>query len=614
MASGPGIEDVGGPIRRLFGDGSVSGMDEGELLRRFATRRDPVALEALVARHGPMVLGVCRRALGGNWHASEDAFQATFLVLARRAGAIRNPDRLGPWLHGVAHRVAVRSRANIARRRARERPGSEEVAMEPSSTGEPDFDRAELRAALDEEVRRLPEKFRDPIILCYLDGLTHDEAASRLRCPVGTVRSRLSTGRARLRDRLTRRGVAVPSGVFAAALTAEAASAAVSPVLLVSTVRAATAFAGGMAAATAAGVVSAGVASLAEGVTTTMILSKLKIVGGLALAGMFTLGVGAATAQRLGGSGESSKVEKSADDTLDALIAKMKKQTEQSEARTKQLESELKAVRAELEEARASLQGPASKKGTDVRSVNKAAGKAAAPAGTAGAAGMAGYPGMMMGGPVSQPARPEAMGMGVMMGGGGGAAMMGGSMMGGPGGMMAGMGGGSPPRQTLTTLQSDDYIIIHKPKSDTVAAYSTETGEWTSYEVPKGTDVLPLAGPDVVALMGTGDEIGQIATYVPAIGKWYPIDLKEPAVSKAAPIVGPHLATYPIGRRVYAFSAQARAWDVLELEKGAKPVPIVFNNRVTVEHDDHLYIFSVKTGKWTDFNARTNQVDSPEAK
>lgn len=155
-----------------------------------------------------------------------------------------------------------------------------------TSVDDSGFDRLELRAALDEEVRRLPEKFRDPIVLCYLDGLTHDEAATRLHCPVGTVRSRLSTGRSRLRERLTRRGVTVPSGVIATVLTAEAASAAVMPALLISTVKAATAFAGGMAGATAAGMVSAEVASLAEGMSKIMVISKLKTVGALALAGL----------------------------------------------------------------------------------------------------------------------------------------------------------------------------------------------------------------------------------------------------------------------------------------------------------------------------------------
>jgi hypothetical protein len=147
-----------------------------------------------------------------------------------------------------------------------------------------------------------------------------------------------------------------------------------------------------------------------------------------------------------------------------------------------------------------------------------------------------------------------------------------------------------------------------------VAAYSTETGEWASYVVPKGMDVTPIAGSDVVALSGAGDEIGQVATYVPAIGKWYPVALMKPAKDEAVPIVGAHLAAYPVGRHVYAFSAPARAWDVLELPEDANPTVVVFTNRATVEHGDHLYIFSVKTGKWTDFNSKTNQVGKPEAK
>lgn len=300
-------------MARLFGEGSAAGMDEGELLRRFALGRDPMALEVLVARHGPMVLGVCRRILGDR-HSSEDAFQATFLVLAQRAGSIRDPDRLGPWLHGVAQRVAVRARAGLARRNSRERPGAEELAVE-TSADDSGCDRLELRAALDEEVRRLPEKFREPIVLCYLDGLTHDEAARRLRCPVGTVRSRLSTARAKLHERLTRRGVAAPSVAFAMMLAAEGAQAATSPALLSSTVKAATAtaFAGGMAAA-AAGMVPVGVASLAEGVSKAMILSKLKIVGGLALAAMLTLGVGAVSAYQAGSKGQDAKAEKPAEE------------------------------------------------------------------------------------------------------------------------------------------------------------------------------------------------------------------------------------------------------------------------------------------------------------
>jgi RNA polymerase sigma factor (sigma-70 family) len=592
MASGPGIEDVGGPIARLFGEGTASGEDEGELLRRFANGRDPVALEVLVARHGPMVLGVCRRVLG-NRHSSEDAFQATFLVLARRAGSIRDPDRLGPWLHGVAHRVAVRARADLAKRVARERPGAEDLAME-TVADDPVFDRLELRAALDEEVRRLPEKFRDPIVLCYLDGLTHDEAATRLRCPVGTVRSRLSTGRSKLRERLNRRGVAVPSAAFAAVLSAEAACAAVSPALLVSTVKAATVFAGGMAGVSAAGMVSAGVASLAEGVTKTMIISKLKIVGGAALAGMLTLGVGAVSAYQFGGAGGGVQAEKPADESLEGLIARLKTRAQESEAQTQKLKAELESARAELEAVKSR---PKAKTTRGLSPGGMAAGE-----GGGGGMGALGANGGM------------AKGMGGMGGMGGSMGM--GGMGGGMGGMDGGMGGriARPGAPQLATIQSDEYVIVHKPKSDKVAAYSTETGEWTSYDVPKGMDVVPAASPGVVALMGIGDEIGQIATYTPYAGQWFPIDLKEPAKGRATPILGPNQAVYSIGRRVYAFSAQARAWDVLELPEGAKPVPIVYLSRATVEHDDHLYIFSLRTGKWTDFDAKTGRVAAPGAK
>ena len=181
-------------IEHLFGGGTATGTAEGDLLERFLARRDQAAFEALVARHGPMVLGVCRRILADP-HDIEDAFQATFLILVRKARAIRDRELLGPWLYGVARRVANRARADASRRRTRERSGAEEAAMESPGVRDPD----ELRAVLDEELGRLPEKYRAPLVLCYLEGLTHDEAALRLRCPVGTVRSRMTRARETLR-------------------------------------------------------------------------------------------------------------------------------------------------------------------------------------------------------------------------------------------------------------------------------------------------------------------------------------------------------------------------------------------------------------------------------
>ena len=200
-----------GPIRQLFGGGTVAGLGDGALLERFVVARDEAAFEALVTRLGPMVLGVCRRALDDPSDV-EDAFQATFLILVRKARAIRDRDHLGPWLYGVAQKVAARARTQAKHRRARERTGThrEAEAMTPPGS---EAEGRELRAALDEELGRLPEKYRAPILLCYLEGLTHEEAAARLHWPVGTVRSRMAWARGRLRTRLGRRGVASAEGL-----------------------------------------------------------------------------------------------------------------------------------------------------------------------------------------------------------------------------------------------------------------------------------------------------------------------------------------------------------------------------------------------------------------
>jgi len=278
MASG-GYGPVLRQVDRLLGvHGTASGLGEGALLRRFADGRDEAAFEALVTRHGPMVLGTCRRILADP-HDVDDAFQATFLVLARKAGSIRDGDRLGPWLHGVARRVATRSRTLSARRAARERPGAEERA----SAGADPSELVELRAALDEELARLPEKYRAPLVLCYLEGLTHDEAAVQLSWPVGTVRSRLARGRDRLRSRLTRRGLS-PSAAVPAILPAPA----IPEVLISSTVR----------IATIAGLAPARVASLAKGALMAMMWHKLKVIGAVGLAAG---GVGVTAWQGVGG-------------------------------------------------------------------------------------------------------------------------------------------------------------------------------------------------------------------------------------------------------------------------------------------------------------------------
>jgi RNA polymerase sigma factor (sigma-70 family) len=274
-------------FHQLFGHGTTTGIPERHLLERFATTRDEIAFEALIARHGPMVQGVCRRVLRDPRDV-EDAFQATFLVLAQKASAIRNPELLGNWLYGVAHRVATRARTTMLRRRA------EDLAAVPEPVApEDDPDLFELSAVLDQELRRLPEKYRAPIVLCHLEGQTHEEAAARLRWPVGTVRGRLARGRALLRGRLTRRGV-TPTSAALVALLARDVRAALPETLVGSTVRAAITISQGAAA----GAVSATALSLANSVVRTMAMSKLKLFAGTLFAAGAITGGAVATARQ----------------------------------------------------------------------------------------------------------------------------------------------------------------------------------------------------------------------------------------------------------------------------------------------------------------------------
>jgi RNA polymerase sigma factor (sigma-70 family) len=266
----------------LLPDGA--GLTDGQLLACFIEQHEEAAFEALVRRHGPMVLGVCRRILG-NPHDAEDAFQATFLVLVRKARAIVPRERVANWLYGVAYRAALKARAAATRRRAREKQLTDmpEPAAAPHELG-PD-----LQPILDHELSRLPDKYRVPVVLCELEGKPLQEAAHQLGWPLGTLAGRLARARTRLAKRLTQRGVALSAGSLTVVLAANAASAGVSFSLVGSTVKAAGALAAGQAAAT--GIIAAPVAALMEGVLRSMLLSKLKylavvlLIGGAVCAG-----------------------------------------------------------------------------------------------------------------------------------------------------------------------------------------------------------------------------------------------------------------------------------------------------------------------------------------
>jgi zinc protease len=218
-----------------------------------------------------MVLGVCRRVLDEP-HDAEDAFQATFLILVKKARSIYGGEVLATWLYGVARRVAIRARADARLRRAREEKGAVEAAMQ--SLNENREDATELRALIDEELERLPARYRAPLILCDLEGQTHDQAAAQLRCPVGTIKSRLSRGRERLRARLVRRGVAPAAALIATTVAAEAATVIRGPLLELTIGAASTLAESGVISA---GTVSAEVATLVNGVMRSMLFTRLTL-------------------------------------------------------------------------------------------------------------------------------------------------------------------------------------------------------------------------------------------------------------------------------------------------------------------------------------------------
>jgi RNA polymerase sigma factor (sigma-70 family) len=252
-------------VRRLAELPRAGQLSDAELLERFVSQQDGAAFELLLCRHGSKVLGVCRRVLRHEQDA-EDAFQATFLTLARKAGSVGQREAVGPWLYRVAYRVALRARTRAERWPVRQARPEDVPAAEPT----PDLIWADLRPVLDEEVNRLPGKYRAAFVLCYLDGKTNAEAARELGCPTGTVLSRLAWARERLRTRLTRRGLGPCAGLTAAAL-AGPASAAVPAALARSALRAALL---GTPCAAAAGVVSAQVDGLTKGALRAMLGSK----------------------------------------------------------------------------------------------------------------------------------------------------------------------------------------------------------------------------------------------------------------------------------------------------------------------------------------------------
>jgi polysaccharide biosynthesis/export protein len=300
MAGGPSAA-VLRDMQTLFDSGTASGLTDRQLLERFVSERDESAQAAftvLVRRHGPMVLRVCHNVLGDATDA-QDAFQATFLVLVKRSGSIRRLESLGSWLYGVACRVAARARVEVARRRAAERRGALRLVQVVDSSEGAEPLHAEFGPVIQEEVQRLPEKYRAVVALCYWQGLTQEQAAAQLGCPLGTVRSRLARARSKLHARLTRRGLAPLAGVVAAAFQSRSAEATrlaqVPDTLMNSTVKASAEIAAGRAISDVA---STSVAVLTQNVLRSMLMMKLKTVAvALLLVGLGAYGASLAAFQ-----------------------------------------------------------------------------------------------------------------------------------------------------------------------------------------------------------------------------------------------------------------------------------------------------------------------------
>jgi RNA polymerase sigma factor (sigma-70 family) len=283
MAAGQ-LTTVVDQLRRTALRPDVAGLTDAELLGAFVVRRDAAAFATLVHRHGSMVFGVCRRVLG-NSNDAEDAFQATFLVLVRRAAAVAPRERVASWLFGVAYKTARAARRMLARHRAREK----QVSRLPDAVTDMPQTQRDLKQVLDRELSSLPDKLRLPIVLCDLEGRTVREAARELGTPVGTLSNRLAAGRQRLGQRLTRRGIAIAAGVTG--LLYQEAAAQAPARLIANTLQTALQVAAMPAALTA--IVTPEVATLTQGAVHTMGYTKFKFVA-LVLMSVGILGAGTA--------------------------------------------------------------------------------------------------------------------------------------------------------------------------------------------------------------------------------------------------------------------------------------------------------------------------------
>ena len=582
-------------LDRLFNRGTVAGLSEGALLDRYVSVGDEAAFAALVARHGPMVLGVCRRVLRDERDV-EDAFQATFLVLVRRAGAIRDGDLVGRWLHGVAHRVAVRARAHSARRFVHEQSVSEPIEAVAHGLALNDPERRELAAIVDEEVTRLPSTLRAPVVLCYLEGMSHDEAARRLRWPVGTVRSRMARARDVLRHRLARRGVTADGAALAATLVRPP----VPPEWLDATVRGSLHFATHPATA-AATIASARSVAIARRILQTMIMTKLSYIGAaglgivLALGGVRTLayqnqqvakpiGLTSVVAQKPDDAHEvarpSAAAEPRSDERIAAMtevLSKIEGELRKSNVELQNLERYLDKVRLELNtirrEQRPALARPASS--TPIPPT---------PARTSEDAIKADRPHYVRFNQSLLVVSPDGSKIG----------------------LYELMTANTRPlklpriqgvRREVIVNEQNPFDESHR-RSPNVHMSAASSAWFVVLDIDRDRKVTRIGAFNCLNEgMWVQDE------------NWVVQDMPEPVDrSSVRSFQG---KVYAIGRRLYAFSERAKRWGALELPPGTDAAPTT-QNPYWAEIDGRLFLFNGNTGNWDDVYNRAVD-DAPSA-
>ncbi len=593
-------------VGAIFDGGTALGLGSAGLLERFAAGREPSTFEAIVAHHGPMVLATCRRVLP-NATDADDAFQATFLVLARKATAIRNPDRLAPWLHQVAHRVALRARTQSARRRRVEGAGQGEVAVAPIAAD------GELRAVLDEELARLPAKYRDPLVLCYLDGMTHDEAASQLAWPVGTVRSRLAGGRDRLRSRLARRGFA--PGALAVLSPASLPKLAVSRLLQAATVRLVCTSGSGKAATSAA--------LLAQGVLTSMFLAKVQTAALATLAVAATLATGTAgvvmaqsnaltptearPAAAARPAAEASAPPSALVDQPTRAVTDLADELEAAKARIKALEAELATVRSEdppqppttptapeppvaaRTRPRAGGVATASRAGTDIQVTTRTTPATPEPP-RATSLSSTTYTTNTIAAAPATPTPP------------------------------------TPPTSSWTEAQKAAYfgswtkplvgnrVLISPAERDRVMVVDTRSGKKFVYSDPANLKkIVPAYVDNLVGLYLEGPQVKQVVAFSILDNAWSTQPLHEPLTNgNVGPILGQNMVRYLVGRYLYVFSPEANRWGVLEMKQEAtgQALPkdlINTEDGMILPEGDVLHAYNTHTGEWTHINIKEDK-------